>query len=59
MLPGVIEFVLAAIGAVVFGTFAEYFIHRAMHWGVLHPEGHARHHELNEARTFLCLKAEW
>ena len=39
MLPGAVEFALAAVGARVFGTFAEYFIHRAMHWGILHPEG--------------------
>ena len=53
MLPGAVEFAIAAVCALVFGTFAEYFIHRAMHWGILHPEGHRYHHESNDPRTFL------
>lgn len=48
-----IEFVLAACGAFLFGTFSEYMIYRAMHWGILHPDGHRHHHETNEARYFL------
>lgn len=42
-----------AIGALVFATFVEYFIHRGMHWGFIYPKGHRRHHEENEARTYL------
>jgi len=53
MVLGAIEFVIAAASAVVFGTFVEYFVHRSMHWGFLHPEGHRYHHESNDARTFL------
>jgi sterol desaturase/sphingolipid hydroxylase (fatty acid hydroxylase superfamily) len=53
MFSGAVEFIIAAAGAVVFGTFAEYFIHRSMHWGILHPEGHRHHHEANDARTFM------
>ncbi|MGH7005470.1 MAG: sterol desaturase family protein [Alphaproteobacteria bacterium] len=53
MFLGAIEFVLAASGALVFGTLAEYVIHRMMHWGILHPDGHRYHHETDDARTFL------
>jgi sterol desaturase/sphingolipid hydroxylase (fatty acid hydroxylase superfamily) len=53
MLDGTIAFVGAAIAAVTLGTFAEYFVHRAMHWGLLYPEGHRWHRESNEPRTFL------
>ena len=53
MVLGVIEFLVAALAAVVFGTFVEYFIHRSMHWGILHPEGHRYHHETNDPRTFF------
>jgi len=53
MFSGAVEFIIAAASAVVFGTFAEYFIHRSMHWGILHPEGHRHHHEANDARTFM------
>ena len=52
MIAGVIEFVGAAAAAFTLGTFGEYFVHRAMHWGLLYPEGHRWHHESNEARTF-------
>ncbi len=45
--------VAAALVAVLFATLVEYFIHRGMHWGFIYPEGHRRHHEQNEARTFL------
>ncbi len=48
-----IEAILAAFCALLLGTLAEYFIHRAMHWGIIYPEGHRRHHENNESRTFL------
>jgi sterol desaturase/sphingolipid hydroxylase (fatty acid hydroxylase superfamily) len=44
---------VAAFAAVVFGTFVEYFIHRSMHWGILHAEGHRYHHETNDPRTFV------
>jgi sterol desaturase/sphingolipid hydroxylase (fatty acid hydroxylase superfamily) len=53
MLDGSIAFVGAAIAAFTLGTFAEYFVHRAMHWGLLYPEGHLWHHESNDPRTFL------
>ena len=53
MVLGAFEFVAAAALALLFGTFAEYFVHRSMHWGILHPEGHRHHHEANDARTFL------
>lgn len=49
----VLEFCLALMGALVTGTLAEYFIHRLMHWGVLYPKGHLKHHETNDPRTFL------
>ena len=52
MVVGVLEFVGATACAFLVGTLAEYFVHRAMHWGILHPEGHRWHHESNEARTF-------
>jgi sterol desaturase/sphingolipid hydroxylase (fatty acid hydroxylase superfamily) len=45
--------IAAAIGALVCATFVEYFIHRGMHWGFIYPKGHLRHHEMNEARTYL------
>lgn len=48
-----IEAILAAICALLLGTLGEYLVHRAMHWGILYPEGHRRHHESHEARTFL------
>src|SRR5215831_5111531 len=48
----VIGFIGVTIAAIVVGTFAEYFVHRAMHWGLLYGEGHRWHHESNEARTF-------
>ena len=48
-----IEAILAAFCALLLGTLAEYFIHRAMHWGFIYPEGHWWHHESNESRTFL------
>ncbi len=48
-----IEFGIAALGAFLLATLCEYFIHRLMHWGVLYPQGHRRHHSGNEARTFL------
>lgn len=44
---------LAFPAAILFGTFVEYFVHRFMHWGLLYPEGHAYHHDTNDARTFL------
>jgi sterol desaturase/sphingolipid hydroxylase (fatty acid hydroxylase superfamily) len=47
-----IEFVGAASAAFILGTLGEYFVHRAMHWGLLYPEGHRWHHESNEPRTF-------
>jgi len=53
MLLGVLEFAVAALAAVAFGTFVEYFIHRSMHWGILHPKGHQYHHETNDPRTYL------
>lgn len=53
MLAGTVEFVGAAACALLFGTFAEYVVHRLMHWGILHPQGHRWHHESNEARTYL------
>lgn len=53
MLAGAVEFVAAACCALLIGTLAEYFIHRLMHWGILHPEGHRWHHESNEARNYL------
>lgn len=53
MLDGTTVFVVAAIAAVTLGTFAEYFVHRAMHWGLLYPEGHLWHHESNDPRTFV------
>ena len=53
MYVSIIEFVLAAIGAFVVGTLAEYFVHRSMHWGILHPQGHRSHHERDDARTYL------
>jgi sterol desaturase/sphingolipid hydroxylase (fatty acid hydroxylase superfamily) len=43
----------AVVAALLFATFAEYFIHRGMHWGFIYPKGHLRHHEENEARTYL------
>jgi sterol desaturase/sphingolipid hydroxylase (fatty acid hydroxylase superfamily) len=52
MVPAV-EIALAALGAFVFGTFVEYVVHRAMHWGLLYPEGHRYHHRTGDARTFL------
>ena len=52
MIAGTIEFVGAASAAFLLGTFGEYFVHRAMHWGLLYPEGHRWHHESNESRTF-------
>ena len=48
-----IEAILAAFCALLFATLAEYFIHRAMHWGIIYPDGHRWHHESNESRTFL------
>lgn len=45
--------IIAAFCALVFGTLAEYVVHRSMHWGILYPEGHSWHHDSNEARTFL------
>ena len=48
----VIGFIGTTIAAIVLGTFAEYFVHRAMHWRLLYGEGHRWHHESNEARTF-------
>lgn len=53
MVAGTIVFVAAAAGAFLLGTFIEYFVHRAMHWGLLYPAGHRWHHESNEARNFL------
>jgi sterol desaturase/sphingolipid hydroxylase (fatty acid hydroxylase superfamily) len=53
MLDGTMTFVGAAIAAVTLGTFLEYFVHRAMHWGLLYPEGHRWHHESNDSRTFV------
>jgi sterol desaturase/sphingolipid hydroxylase (fatty acid hydroxylase superfamily) len=53
MLASAIEFVVAAAGALLVGTLAEYFVHRLMHWGILYSEGHRRHHENNEARNYL------
>lgn len=53
MVGVILEFGLSAIVAFLFGTLAEYFIHRAMHWGVLYPEGHRYHHRTGDARTFL------
>ena len=47
----VIGFIGTTIVAIVVGTFAEYFVHRAMHWRLLYGEGHRWHHESNEART--------
>jgi sterol desaturase/sphingolipid hydroxylase (fatty acid hydroxylase superfamily) len=47
------ELVLSALGAFVFATFVEYVVHRAMHWGLLYPEGHRYHHRTGDARTFL------
>jgi sterol desaturase/sphingolipid hydroxylase (fatty acid hydroxylase superfamily) len=52
MLTDVIGFIGTTIAAIVVGTFAEYFVHRAMHWRLLYGEGHRWHHESNEARTF-------
>jgi sterol desaturase/sphingolipid hydroxylase (fatty acid hydroxylase superfamily) len=46
--------VVTAIGAVIFATFAEYFIHRGMHWGFIYPKGHLKHHRKDEARTYLA-----
>ncbi len=48
-----LEFSVAFLGALVTGTFAEYIIHRLMHWGILYPDGHLKHHETNDPRTFL------
>src|SRR5215468_5993745 len=48
----VIGFVGTTIAAIVVGTFAEYFVHRAMQWRLLYAEGHRWHHDSNEARTF-------
>jgi sterol desaturase/sphingolipid hydroxylase (fatty acid hydroxylase superfamily) len=53
MFSDALVFLLAAVCAFVFGTFAEYFVHRAMHWGWLHPAGHRWHHESGESRNFL------
>lgn len=48
-----IEAVLAALCALIVGTAGEYAVHRAMHWGIVYPEGHRWHHESHEARTYL------
>lgn len=48
-----IDFVAAVLCAFLVATLVEYFIHRLMHWGILYPEGHRRHHQRNEARSFL------
>ena len=48
-----IETIIAALCALLLGTLAEYFIHRAMHWGIIYPEGHRWHHKSNESRTFF------
>ncbi len=48
-----IEAILAAFCALLLATLAEYFIHRAMHWGIIYSDGHRKHHERNESRTFL------
>jgi sterol desaturase/sphingolipid hydroxylase (fatty acid hydroxylase superfamily) len=53
MLDGTVGFVAATLAAITLGTFAEYFVHRAMHWGWLYPEGHRWHHASNDPRTFL------
>jgi sterol desaturase/sphingolipid hydroxylase (fatty acid hydroxylase superfamily) len=53
MVASAVEFAVAAGASFVVGTFVEYFVHRAMHWGLLHGEGHRWHHESNEARTYL------
>jgi len=53
MLASAIEFGAAAVASFVIGTFVEYFVHRSMHWGLLHPEGHRYHHESGDARTYL------
>ncbi len=53
MVSDAIEFGAAVICAFVFATLGEYFVHRLMHWGILYQEGHRRHHERNEARTYL------
>ena len=53
MLDSGMAFAGAAIAAVTSGTFFEYFVHRAMHWGLLYPEGHRWHHESNDPRTFM------
>jgi sterol desaturase/sphingolipid hydroxylase (fatty acid hydroxylase superfamily) len=45
--------IVAALGALVFATLVEYFIHRGMHWGLIYPTGHRRHHAEDEARTYL------
>jgi sterol desaturase/sphingolipid hydroxylase (fatty acid hydroxylase superfamily) len=50
----IVEIALAIAGAFVLGTFLEYFVHRAMHWGWLFPEGHKFHHDTNDPRTFFA-----
>jgi sterol desaturase/sphingolipid hydroxylase (fatty acid hydroxylase superfamily) len=52
MITHSMEFVGALVAAVTVGTLAEYFVHRAMHWGLLYVKGHTWHHESNEPRTF-------
>ena len=53
MLDSGMAFAGAAVAAVTSGTFFEYFVHRAMHWGLLYPEGHRWHHVSNDPRTFM------
>jgi sterol desaturase/sphingolipid hydroxylase (fatty acid hydroxylase superfamily) len=48
-----IELIFGAVTGVVVATLIEYVVHRAMHWGYLYPEGHARHHASGDPRTYF------
>ncbi len=44
-ISGAVQFLLAFLVAVLYGTFVEYTMHRLMHAGIVHGDQHAKHHQ--------------
>lgn len=44
-LNSLLEFLLAFLIAIIYGTFVEYTMHRLMHAGIVFGDQHAKHHQ--------------
>lgn len=47
-------FLVGFLASFILVSFAEYWLHRFQHWGLIKGDDHAEHHRANKARGILC-----